>query len=329
MRSFRLLPAAFAAPVLLLSSFAHAVLAPDASATCGDGAACGYGFECVVVGTSSCAPTPPCAPDSNCPEPEPCTATEVYGCAPAHCAQDTDCANGMVCHAWEQPCVSTDCACPPGEKCDCGAPVSCEPSTAQLCTPRYLLPCQTAADCGAGFTCEEAQSCTCAGSGGKTPAGSGSGAAPQPPSDGEADPAPTPPDCACEPSGVKECVPQEVTCESDAACPAGWTCEAGDVASCDGPDCPTAPAPTPSQCRPPYYGGSGGVGVSTPSAPGAGGGKEAPNEGVPTRADDASEPKNNESSACQFGPATGGPDSATLLSILGALFGVARRRRVR
>jgi hypothetical protein len=334
MRSFGLLPAAFAAPVLLLSSLAHAFLAPDSSASCGSDSACGYGFECVVVGTSGCPPTPPCASDAACPEPEPCTATDVYGCAPAHCQQDADCASGMVCHGWEQPCATTDCACPPGQECDCGAPVSCEPETVSLCTPRYLLPCQTAADCGTGFTCQEAETCTCSGSGGKAPAGSGSGAAPLPPSDGEADPAPTPPDCTCEPSGVKQCVPQEIGCDSDAACPAGWTCEAGDIATtpgCAGPDCPTqpAPTPTPSQCRPPYYGGGGGVGVSTPTAPGSGGGKETPNEGAPTRGDDASEPTSRESNACQFGPPTGGPGAVTLLAVCGALFGMARRRRVR
>src|SRR5215217_1028325 len=98
MKSFRFLPATLAAPaVLLLSSFAHAVAAPDI-AGCGTGPTCAFGFECTVVATSGCGPTPTCAPGSSCPEPEPCAEAQEYGCSPAHCQVDAECASGMVCH---------------------------------------------------------------------------------------------------------------------------------------------------------------------------------------------------------------------------------------
>ncbi|RYZ06487.1 MAG: hypothetical protein EOO73_16065 [Myxococcales bacterium] len=342
MKPFRFLPAAFAAPtVLLLSSFAHALAAPEPSAGCGDGPGCGFGFECSVVATSGCAPTPACAEGASCPEPEPCIETSSYGCTPAHCQVDTDCASDMVCHERTEGCAVTDCACAPGEKCDCGDPAPCETKTISTCTPRYLLPCEAAADCGAGFNCEETQSCGCSGSGGsEVPPSSGSGAAPLPPSEGgaPADAAPLPPDCSCEPTGVKQCIPQEIGCENEAGCPAGWTCEAGDVASapaCAGDGCAALPAPMPSTstCRPPYYGGGVGEDDSGPTTPVRGDdGKGTPNDGSPTSgAPEASSGsgEGNESSACQFGPASTSRGAVSLLAVLGALFGVARRRRVK
>lgn len=342
MTSFRFLPAAFAAPaVLLLSSFAHAIAAPD-TVGCGTGAACAQGFECTQVGASGCAATPPCAPGSSCPEPEPCTPSVEYGCTPAHCASDAECASGMVCHEWTEPCAASDCACAPGEKCDCGEPTTCDPKTVSMCTPKYLLPCEAAADCGPGFTCEEAESCACSGSGGSdTPSSPGSGAAPLPPSDGGAGPsgdaAPIPPDCSCEPSGVKQCVVQEMGCDSDAACPAGWTCEAGDIATtpgCDGEGCAERPAPLPSMptCQPPYYGGGTGGGLEGPVTPDSGGdGQGTGNEGTPTSGDTGSSAGegSGESSACQFGPASSSRGALSVLAMLGALFGVARRRRIK
>lgn len=341
MKSFRFLPAAFAAPaVLLLSSVAHAITAPDA-AGCGDGPACAFGFECGVVGTSGCAPTPACAPGSSCPDPEPCTETQEFGCMPAHCRADADCASGMVCHEWTESCPTSDCACAPGQKCACAESTPCEPEKVSMCTPRYLLPCDVAADCGPGFSCEEAESCGCSGSGGsEVPPSPGSGAAPLPPSEGGAPSdaaAPVPPDCSCEPSGVKQCLPQEIACDGDAACPAGWTCEPGDVASvpaCDGDNCGARPAPMPQgpTCRPPYYGNSGGGDLGFPVTPEAGGdGKGTSNEDSPTPGSSATNGggEGNESSACQFGPASTSRGAVSLLGVLGALFGVARRRRVR
>ncbi len=334
MSSFRFLPAVFAAPaVLLLSSFAHAVAAPEPTG-CGDGGACAHGFECKVVATSGCDSGPACAPGSACPDPAPCDTQVEYGCAPSACSVDADCASGMVCHEWTEGCEVTDCLCAPGQACDCGEPAACEPKTVSMCTPRYALPCEAAADCGPGFTCEEAQSCGCSGS-----SGSGGGAAPTPPSAGGApaeDAAPIPPDCSCEPSGVKQCIAQEIACANDAACPAGWTCEADDpppsVPACSGDNCGARPAPIPStpSCQPPYYRGPGGVVGGSDDGPvpeNTNGGEGTPTSGTDNGATSGSG-ESKESSACQFGPASTSRGGLSLLVMLGAMLGIARRRRV-
>ncbi|MDF3070339.1 MAG: hypothetical protein K0R38_5940, partial [Polyangiaceae bacterium] len=314
--------------------------APD-TAACGNGPACAFGFECTVVASSGCGPTPACAPGASCPDPAPCVDTQEYGCAPAPCQADADCASDMVCHAWTEDCAVTNCVCAPGEKCDCGEPTTCDPKTVSMCTPRYVLPCSAAADCGPGFTCEETESCGCSGSGGaETPPSPGSGAAPLPPGGGgapAADAAPIPPDCSCEPSGVKQCVPQEIGCDTDAACPAGWACEEGEVDSpppCVDGNCASRPAPLPptKTCQPPYYGGVD-RDLDDPVPPQAGGDSEGtsneapPNTGNPPTDEGSS--GTQESSACQFGPASSSGGALSLVAVLGALFGVARRRRVK
>lgn len=330
----RFLPALLALPaVLLASEVAHAIVAPG----CGSGPACGVGFECTVVGASGCAPTPACPPGESCPDPEPCEVTQEYGCTPAHCQSNADCASGMVCFEHAEGCAVSDCACAPGEKCDCAEPAPCEPTKVSMCTPRYLLPCEAAADCGPGFTCDTVMSCGCSGSGGDATPPSPE-KAPVPPSEGgaaPADAAPIPPDCSCEPSGQKQCVAQDIACESSAECPAGWLCEQEPNTStpaCNGSNCGAAlPAPQPGkQCRPPYYGGTAGGDVSDPATPESGGdgkGTDTPTTGTPNSGDSASG-ESHDSSACQFGPAGTPSGSLGLLSVLGALFGLARRRRL-
>jgi MYXO-CTERM domain-containing protein len=340
MTQFRFLPGLLAAPaVLLVASFAHAIAAPEPQPGCGSGPACAYGFECTMVGSSGCAPTPTCAPDTTCPEPVPCETKNEYACTPAHCQTDADCTSGMVCHAWTEPCAVSDCACAPNEQCDCGAPTTCEPTTVSMCTPRYLLPCETAVDCGPGFSCEETQSCGCSGSSGSATPGSEK-AAPAPPAGGGA-PAtdPIPPDCTCEPSGQKQCVAQELTCQSDAECPAGWSCEQEVLPSapaCDGGNCDAVPAPTPTRslCQPAYYGGETPSDLQVPGVPestGDGKGTTAGSDNPATdgNASGSGDAQSNESSACQFGPATSPSGGFGLLAVLGALFGLARRRNVR
>jgi hypothetical protein len=350
-----------ASAVFLLSSLASAVVARPIG--CGAGPACAYGFECAEVGASSCAPSAPCPAGQECPAVDPCVTTVEYGCVPSHCADDAQCAPGMVCHAWTEPCASSGCACASDTpNCDCGAPTVCDPQTVSVCTPKYDLPCQVAADCGTGFTCEEAQSCGCSAGGSATPPMMGSGgsssagAAPAPAAGGPAsDPLPIdPPDCSCQPSGQMQCVPMQVMCATDAQCPAGWSCQAEAVtntaapACAPGMNCPTPPAPAPSGswCVPPYYGASSGGDLQVPSTPTTGTGTSGPgtptkggpgtagttstgtpNEGTPTPGS-TGEAESHESSACAMGHAPASSGALALLAMLGALFGLKRRRAV-
>lgn len=342
MTQLRLLPATFAASaVFLFSSLSSAIVAPLPG--CGTGPACGVGFECTVVGASgSCPSTPPCAAGQSCPEPEPCTTTEEMGCTPAHCTVDAECASGMVCHTWTEACPVTDCACAPDvPSCGCGTTV-CDPKTVSMCTPRYLLPCQVAADCGEGFTCEEQMTgCASAGTNGSGPTPSGSGAAPAPaPADGgaanEPAPAPIPPaDCSPQPTGQFQCVPKQIDCNSVAQCPAGWSCDQAVVATSPacppGAECAADPIEPPSAvCRPPYYGASDGSDLETPvgstgqGTPVSGNDKGTTTPTTPeANGDDAT---SHDSAACQMGHAPASSGVISLLTLLGALFGLKRRR---
>ncbi len=348
----RFVPASFAASaVLLLSSLSSAVVARPIG--CGAGPACAVGFECTVVAASGCASTPPCAAGASCPAPEPCVDTQEMGCTPAHCTVDAECAPGMVCHAWTEPCAVTDCACAPDvPNCNCGGPTTCQGNTISMCTPRYLLPCQAASDCGDGFTCEELMTGGCAASGsagGATPNPGNNGAAPSPP-DGTAGTASVPPTDPCGPqvpSGVSQCVAKQVDCTSAAQCPAGWSCITENVPvsapapACIGDNCASDPVPTPmpvtSVCVPPYYGvdSSGGLAVpATPTTQGTGtkggtgsaGSSPTGNNGTPEASGDAS---SHESSACQIGHAPASTGALSLLAMLGALVGLTRRRAQR
>jgi hypothetical protein len=337
---FRFVPASFAASALLLvASVSSALQAPpNDPVSCGDGPACAYGFECAVVGSSGCAPAA-CAPGASCPEPEPCAVTNEYACMPAHCQVNQDCAAGMVCHEYAEACAVTDCACPPdAPDCGCGT-TTCDPKTVSMCTPVYLLPCDTATDCGAGFTCQAQESCSCGGSAGApTPGAAPEPAGGQPPMDAAA---PIPPDCQCEPA-PNRCIPNEIACQTDANCPAGWSCEQSDVASrpaCSGGgDCADLPAPemAPPHCVPAYYGG--GRDYEEPGVPVSGGDKNESGSGTgapggdskpPTNATDDGSAEAHESSACQFGRAPLGSGAFGALAVLGALVGLKRRRAQR
>lgn len=341
MTQLRFIPATFAASaVFLFSSLSSAIIAPPVG--CGTGPACGVGFECTVVGESGCASAAPCAPGSSCPEPEPCTTTTVLGCAPAHCMVDAECATGMVCHTSTEFCPVTDCACAPNTPdCGCGVP-ACDPKSVSMCTPRYLLPCEVASDCGDGFTCEaQMTGCATAGSNGSGPTPSGD-AAPAPAGGAAGLPAPTPvPACSPQPTGVFQCVAKDLMCATAAQCPAGWTCESQSVPSgsacAPGSNCanePALPAPTPSRfCRPPYYGVDGSGSPEKPTTPtgtgtignGSGGSTTtgAPPQPETTNADDAA---SHDSAACQMGHAPVSTGALSLLTLLGALFGLKRRR---
>jgi hypothetical protein len=366
MSQSRSLHVPFAASAVLALS----VLLPRialAQSTCSSNADCGQGFECTVVGGTGCASSgaaPACPPGGDCPladrgpQPE-CTPTYIMACTPAHCTSDAQCAAGMVCHAWTSGCASTDfaapdCACPSdAPDCGCGGTVpACTPTTESFCTPRYMLPCSQAADCGQGFSCEQQQSCGCAGGGSagspapnpSDPAEPGAGA-PLPPDTGTAgssgmsppaDPLPEP-DCTCEPSGIFACIPQEIACESTSDCPGGWLCqEQPQVArpGCAGDGCPEADPLPPARklCQPEYYGGvavdQGGVAIpGTPTSAGnpKGGTGTGNNTGSPEGAGESGADE-HESSACQMGHAPASTGALSLLAVLGAALGLKRRR---
>jgi hypothetical protein len=363
MTSLRFLPAVLAAAAVFSAApLASALVAPPGDPTtapdssCATNADCGRGYECTVVGASGCAPSA-CADGASCPPPEPCTTTETRACTPAHCMADADCADGMVCHAWEQATPGTDCACAPGVPCDCAAARPAEPVTVQLCTPRYVLPCTQAADCGSGFSCEEVQSCGCAGSAGSaggtpTPGPNGSGASPVPP-DGAAGASANdvaPPDCSCQPTGELQCVVVPVMCQVDTQCAPGWHCALEVAVSSPAPACPPgmdcpqsepAPMPVSGYCQPPYYGaqsgsdlqgpkeansGSGTSGPGTTTGNGTGGGTTA--TPAPQNPAQPGSGEAHESSACSFGHAPASHGALGILSVLGALLGLSRRRRV-
>lgn len=306
---------------------------------CTSSSDCDKGFQCQDVGGVDCT-APACAPGESCPEPEPCATRAQMECVPAQCTSDAQCGDGMVCHAYTQSCPTVDCACSSDQP-DCQCDIApCDPQTLSYCTPRYALPCTVAADCGTGFSCQELESCGCSGS-------SGSGAEPAPaeakplPPDADSDAAPPagdplPPECSCEPSGQSACVPQEIECGSDAACPAGWTCQqdpnTGTSSGCAGDGCGAAPAPEPlptrTLCFPKYYGGVGvGIGEDLGGTPTSGGDDEG--TANPEAAGKASDADSSESAACQMGHAPASRSAFGIAALLGALFGLSRRRAQR
>jgi hypothetical protein len=135
-------------------------------------------------------------------------------------------------------------------------------------------------------------------------------------------------------------VAQDIACQSNAECPAGWVCGPDAPTStpaCDGGDCGASlPAPQPGKlCRPPYYGGTTPGDLNDPVNPengGKGTGTGTPTTGTPTtgtpNTGDTSSSDSHESSACQFGPPSTSGGALGLLSVLGAWFGLSRRRRV-
>lgn len=348
MTQLRALPTSLAATASLFL-FALAPRIAHAESTCAASSDCDKGFECVVVGSGSCPGAPACAPNGDCPQPAPCMVTEEKACVPAHCSSDAQCADGMVCHAWDAPCAVTSCACPPDqENCDCAPVPECANETESLCTPRYVLPCETATDCGEGFTCEEQISEICADTAG-APAMDPSGAAPAPPqgSGGSSaelpapDPIPEPRTCTPEPSGRFACVPKMIECSASSDCPTGWLCQqevpTSAAPGCDG--CPEdsakpapepAPVPAPRLCRPEYASAVDSAGQGSGEVLTSGNASGSPG-GVPPR---SPQPENaadgagsNESSACQMGHAPASQSALSVLAMLGALVGLKRRRR--
>jgi hypothetical protein len=133
-------------------------------------------------------------------------------------------------------------------------------------------------------------------------------------------------------------VPQEIECDSDAACPAGWTCQqdpnTGTSSGCAGEGCGAAPIPEPlptrTLCFPKYYGGVGG-GIDLGGTPTSGGDDKDTGSGTqnPEAAGNASDADSSESAACQMGHAPASRSAFGIVALLGALFGLSRRRAQR
>jgi MYXO-CTERM domain-containing protein len=279
-----------ASSVFLLSLAAPLFVSATASAdeACGD-RVCPKGFTCESISVG--CPAIYCeGPD--CPT---CDGTEE-ACVPVPCTSNADCATDMVCHTETHqecedvaPCASDD----GSEKvpeCERQEPTNCTTVSTSACVPRWYLPCQTAADCGAGFECVEQMQGGCPGSPGSAGGGSagseGDQAEPTPADGGGASDFAPPAEerpasdggtdgCVFEPSGEFACVRIEVACEANSDCLPGWSCAKNNEGACwassDG-STGCDPVDPPNICYPPYenlgYGGvAEGDGATSGGAP--------------------------------------------------------------
>ncbi len=277
---------------VLVAGWAGAARA-ELGATCASDTDCGKGLVCEVVGGTACA----CPAGGECP---PCETSETRACVPGPCATNGDCADGYVCVSYEVPCATNmsepacdpdGASCPPPRE-----PVPCTNEKESVCAPKWTQPCTTAADCGAGFTCEAEEICQCSGSAGTGSAtppapsepspGGSSGGADGSASDreggsdgsdggsgGSGDAMPPDASCTCEPSEAKYCHPEAVSCTGDGQCPEGWTCEMGGTATTCArdssgaePACEPAPAPNEGECYPAGFESVGGLYEATKDA---------------------------------------------------------------
>lgn len=244
---------------------------------CTSDADCGLGRACEAVGATTCQATPPCAPGEACPAPEPCVSQEFYQCVAGPCSDDADCPGGERCvsETWTECTVSANAGCAVDETggpvdCDISPdqptdPADCQTMTRSVCQPAWAAPCSVAADCGPGFTCEQAQTCWCTGSGpiedpatqpSAPPVADGGGsvdgdsAGPGLPVAGSDAPppvptTPTPGDaqCGCDPIDEYYCALVDTPCQTDSDCATGLTCQDWAISQ---PPCSDGAAPPDS-----------------------------------------------------------------------------------
>lgn len=335
---------AAAAVGLFALSFASSAAADEA---CGE-TPCPLGFECETMA----APCPDiaCAPGEDCDLG--CDGAPQSYCVRAACESDADCGEHLVCASLERmDCTNaTRPACAPGEACE-ELPIEesgCATTTIKECTPRWDLPCTSAADCGEGFSCQELESCSCAGSGGAEPApsrlpaeggGADSLAAPDEPVELVASP-----DCTCAPSGEFMCQRNEVACDSDADCPTDWSCVDNPMGYCwqssDGTS-GCEPADSARICQEPYANLGGGfadlaLAASSGSADATSAG-EAPmiaevngaQDTAATATDGADSSASSSGGGCSLSTESKGDAGLMgLLLGLGVVLGTRRRRRI-
>lgn len=344
-----------------------------AQQSCAADTDCLKGFIC-ETDTLSCPDTAPCRDGEKCAAEVACESEEYSRCVSGPCTGDTDCADGMVCLTeTHQQCSGAAVACQKGQECPEPEPAECNTVTESECVPKYLAPCALDADCGEGFACVQGQECGCstsAGSSGSPEANtadagaaiSGSGtdgnagsAQPDPAADADAGNTPTSSDCGCKPSGRFRCKMKEITCDTDAGCPSGWTCVQSHTNSApvacsatklaDGgvtTTCADAgPAePASKQCVPPYYDTFGSEGASAVDSVGKGetqtpvtvsNDEGSAGRGANTSADadtsGGSCGNNSENSGCRVALGHTGPTAAwAILAGLISLLGLRRRR---
>ena len=301
-----------------------------ADTLCTQDSDCAKGFTCQTV-QGGCSLTPPataCEPGVECDAaaaaPPDCTGTGERLCEPGPCTTDADCASGMACHATStESCGTPGCADPSQ---GCSTAVTCTTVNGpSMCVPKYELPCTVDADCGDHFTCTPNMGGVCEGS------VSGDGAAPTIV-------------CTTTPTGTSSCVPNTIDCKVDGDCPATWTCSGssggalGDCASggesVDGAvtttPCTPNPAPTPTYCIPPSYGGSF---ASSSHGSSDGSGASGSNQGAAPTSGQSS-PTTPQSTGTEGGASGGGcgvggsPGGGAIWLCAAAMaLGLARRRR--
>ncbi|MBN2573916.1 MAG: hypothetical protein JXP73_05065 [Deltaproteobacteria bacterium] len=250
-----------------LSAIATTLMAPGLAIaqTCTSDADCAKGLSCQEDPTIATAAVVCSIVDGGT------VCTEVVGpqlpatksCQAAPCASDADCGPDMVCFSQ----TYTTCTggtpetvrCEPGTECPdppVPDPVTCADTTVSYCAYRWEMPCNTDADCGAGFTCKPNVIGVCSGSSGSASGGtaedsvgtggaSGSSEPPAPPSEGiDAGEAPVI-TCTTVESYPGYCQANAVACAADSDCPSGWTCvtvHSGTEVSSTPPDVETAPS---------------------------------------------------------------------------------------
>jgi hypothetical protein len=243
-----------------------------AQTACGD-ITCPKGYEC-VTDEQDC-PAIDCVEGQECTPCEPMVATT---CSPLPCTSDADCDSGMTCAAMDVVECPAAPPCDGAENGECPEPPETECTTTRVseCMPNWALPCEAAADCGPGFTCEELEQCGCTGS-------SSAGGPDAPPTpDDETEPETTREDCKCVPSGEFACHLVVTACATDDECAEGFTCIDNPEGVCSSNSDGTVscePGDPPRLCAPPYSDiFTGGRSVSVDEA-GEGKGTSSPGSG--------------------------------------------------
>jgi hypothetical protein len=278
----------------------------------------GCDLECPLGTTCQFAPFA-CALIS-CPEDNPdCVVCDDEGpgtpyCGYAACETDSDCGdsmkcvdNGFECASGERATAAPAIAPAAGDadepRANLPAPPACEQRVVRQCTPRWQLPCATDSDCGAGFRCEETESCS---------------VPPYDPSSGE----PPSSEVTCAPSGTFACKLIETACDTEAECPADFVCVDNPNGTCsassDG-QTQCEPGDPPRLCAPPAVpapltGELASSNAETASAP----------AGLPSD-DTGLTPAASEGGCTLNGAAPAGP--LALLSTLGLGLAFSARRR--
>ena len=157
------------------------------------------------------------------------TTTVISRCEPGPCQTDSDCGPDMVCHSESY----SECSgggsvapCEPGTKCEAKpvmTEVTCTTKTRSFCAFHWQLPCNAAADCGAGFTCQPLITTSCSG-GTPVSGGSGTGVGGTP-GGSTSDPTLPPDNCTTTTTFPGSCQPVATICNVDADCPANWLCQ--------------------------------------------------------------------------------------------------------